>query len=178
VALDDAANVSRAQLMAQAQRGDREAFQLLFKDVGPVITRFLRRRISDSSQIEDICQEAMIAVYKSRHTYEPGRPFEPWLFAIVRNVSGEHLRRERHRLAFQIQVDELPEVGSDHGSLNDLELRQALGRLSPTQIEALALTKVAGLSVEEAAQHSGTTVGSMKLRVHRAYASLKRSLLR
>jgi len=163
--------------MAQAQGGDREAFHLLFRDVGPLITRILRRRMSDISQIEDVCQEAMIAVYKSRHTYEPARPFEPWLFAIVRKVSGEHLRRERQRHAFQIQVEELPEV-SEHGSLNELELRQALGQLSPTQIEALGLTKVIGLSVEEAARRTGTTVGSMKLRVHRAYESLRRSLLR
>lgn len=163
--------------MAQAQGGDREAFHLLFRDVGPFITRFLRRRMSDTSQIEDVCQEAMIAVYKSRHTYEPARPFEPWLFAIVRKVSGEHLRRERQRMAFQIQVEELPEV-SEHGSLHELELREALGQLSPTQIEALGLTKVIGLSVEQAARRTGTTVGSMKLRVHRAYESLRRSLLR
>lgn len=164
--------------MERAQGGDREAFHLLFKDVGPLITRFLRRRLSDNSEIEDISQEAMIAVYKSRHTYQPGRPFEPWLFAIVRNVSGEHFRRERQRLGFQIQVDELPEISVQGGSLNDLELREALEQLPPSQMEALGLTKVIGLSVEEAARRTGTSVGSMKVRVHRAYESLKRSLLR
>jgi RNA polymerase sigma factor (sigma-70 family) len=164
--------------MERAQGGDREAFHLLFKDVGTLITRFLRRRLSDNSEIEDISQEAMIAVYKSRHTYQPGRPFEPWLFAIVRNVSGEHFRRERQRLGFQIQVDEWPEISVQGGSLNDLELREALEQLPPAQMEALGLTKVIGLSVEEAARRTGTSVGSMKVRVHRAYESLKRSLLR
>src|SRR5439155_18083564 len=123
------------------------------------------------------CQEAMIAIYKSRHTYEPERPFEPWLFAIVRKVSGEHFRRERQRFGFQIQVEELPEISAENGSFNDLELREAVEQLSPTQIEALGLTKVIGHSVEEAARRAGTTVGSMKLRVQRAYESLKRSLL-
>jgi RNA polymerase sigma factor (sigma-70 family) len=178
VALDDAKNVSRAQLMARAQGGDREAFHILFKDIGPIVTRFLRRRLQDSSQIEDLCQEAMIAVYKSRHTYQPERPFEPWLFAIVRKVSGEHFRRERQRLGFHVLLEEFPDVSAECGSFNDLELREALEQLSPNQIEALGLTKVIGLSVEEAARRAGTTVGSMKLRVHRAYESLKRSLLR
>jgi RNA polymerase sigma-70 factor (ECF subfamily) len=164
--------------MERAQGGDREAFHLLFKDVGPLITRFLRRRVMDNSEIEDICQEAMIAVYRSRHTYQPERPFEPWLFAIVRKVSGEHFRRERQRLGFQVQVEELPEITSDAGSLNALELREALAQLSPAQMEALGLTKVAGLSMEEAARRTGISVGSMKVRVHRAYESLKRSLLR
>jgi len=164
--------------MERVQGGDREAFHILFKDVGPLITRFLRRRLSDHSEIADICQEAMIAVYKSRHTYQPKRPFEPWLFAIVRRVSGEHFRRERQRLGFQIQVDELPEITSAGGSTGELDLREALEQLSPMQMEAIGLTKLVGLSVEEAARRTGTTVGSMKLRVHRAYESLKRSLLR
>jgi RNA polymerase sigma-70 factor (ECF subfamily) len=178
VALDDEKSVSRAQLMERAQGGDREAFHSLFKEVGPLITRFLRRRRSDNTEIEDICQEAMIAVYKSRHTYQPARPFEPWLFAIVRNVSAEHFRRERQRLGFQVQVDDLPEICLEASSSQDLELREALEHLSPAQMEALSLTKVIGLSIEEAARRAGTSVGSMKVRVHRAYGSLKRALLR
>jgi RNA polymerase sigma-70 factor, ECF subfamily len=178
VDLDDEKRVSRAQLMERAQRGDREAFHILFKEVGPLITRFLRRRLAGNTEIEDICQEVMIAVYKSRHTFQPERPFEPWLFAIVRKVSGEHFRRERQRLEFQIVVDELPELGIEGGSGQNLEVREALEQLSPTQMEALSLTKVEGLSVEEAAQRAGTSIGSMKVRVHRAYESLKRSLLR
>jgi RNA polymerase sigma-70 factor, ECF subfamily len=178
VDLDDEKSVSRAQLMERAQRGDREAFHILFKEVGPLITRFLRRRLADNTEIEDICQEVMIAIYKSRHTFQPERPFEPWLFAIVRKVSGEHFRRERQRLEFQIVVDELPELGTEGGAGQNLEVREALEQLSPTQMEALSLTKVEGLSVEEAAQRAGTSIGSMKVRVHRAYESLKRSLLR
>jgi RNA polymerase sigma-70 factor (ECF subfamily) len=164
--------------MERAQGGDRDAFHSLFEDVGPLITRFLRRRLSDSTEIEDICQEAMIAVYRSRHTYQPERPFEPWLFAIVRKVSGEHFRRERQRLGFQVLVDELPETSVEADSSQDLEVREAFEQLSSTQLEALSLTKLLGLSVEEAARRTGTSVGSMKVRVHRAYESLKRSLLR
>jgi RNA polymerase sigma-70 factor (ECF subfamily) len=161
VALDEK-DASRSQLMERAQGGDRGAFQTLFQDVGPLITRFLRRRMSDNSEVEDICQEVMIAVYRSRHTFQPQRPFEPWLFAIVRKVSGEHFR---------------PEISSESGLANDLELREALQQLSPAQMEALGLTKVMGLSVEEAARRTGTSVGSMKVRVHRAYESLKKLLL-
>jgi DNA-directed RNA polymerase specialized sigma24 family protein len=99
------------------------------------------------------------------------------LFAIARKVSGEHFRRERQRLDFQVLVDELPEIRIDGGSSQSLEVREALEQLSPMQIEALSLTKVRGLSVEEAARRTGTSVGSMKVRVHRAYESLKRLLL-
>jgi RNA polymerase sigma-70 factor, ECF subfamily len=57
-------------------------------------------------------------------------------------------------------------------------LRQALEHLPASQVEALKLTKLLGLSLEEASQRAGTTVGSMKVRVHRAYDSLKKALMR
>jgi hypothetical protein len=83
--VDDQTSVSGPRLMGRAQSGDREAFHELFKDIGPFITRSLQRRLLDVNEVEDICQEVMVAVYKSRHTYQPDRPFEPWLMAIIRN---------------------------------------------------------------------------------------------
>ena len=170
--------MTRAQLMELAQGGDRDAFQQLFEEVGPIIARFLRRRLADDAEVEDICQEAMIAVYRSRHTYQPTRPFEPWLFAIVRRVSSQHFRRARERLGFQVLLDELPEMSPEVSTSRDMEVREAFEQLSPAQIEALSLTKLSGLTMEEAARRTGTSVTSMKVRVHRAYGSLKRALFR
>jgi RNA polymerase sigma-70 factor (ECF subfamily) len=164
--------------MERVQSGDREAFQALFKEIGPLITRALRRRLFDQTEVEDVCQEIVIAVYKSRHTYQPERPFEPWLFAIVRNVTGEYVRRSQQHFGFQMQMDELPEIGTEGASSLGVELREALEELSPTQMEALGLTKVLGLSIAEASQRARTTVASMKVRVHRAYESLRKSLIR
>ena len=170
--------MARAQLMERARSGDREAVYALFKEIGPLITRFLHRRMADRSELEDVCQEVLIAVYRSRHTYDSSRPFEPWLFAIARKVSVEHLRRSRRQIGLEIQTDDLPEVRAETGASLAIELRQALERLPPAQIEAVNLTKVLGLSVDEASRRAGTTVGSMKVRVHRAYEALKSSLIR
>jgi RNA polymerase sigma-70 factor (ECF subfamily) len=164
--------------MERAQNGDREAFQSLFEEVGPLIMRFLRRRLTDETEAEDVCQEVLIAVYRSRHTYQSDRPFEPWLFAIARKVAGEHLRRHRQHFGFQVLTEELPEIRVGDGSGLSVELGEALEQLSPAQIEAVSLTKVLGLSVEDASRRAGTNVASMKVRVHRAYESLKRSLIR
>jgi RNA polymerase sigma-70 factor, ECF subfamily len=170
--------MTRAQLMERARSGDREAFHVLFEDIGPLITRFLRRHLVDRAELEDVCQEVLVAVYRSRHTYDAERLFEPWLFAIVRKVSGEHLRRSRRQTASQVYTVEVPQVPAEDAPSLALELRRALEQLPPAQMEALNLTKLLGLSVEEASRRAGTTVGSMKVRVHRAYESLKRSLIR
>jgi RNA polymerase sigma-70 factor (ECF subfamily) len=171
-------SLNRAYLMERAQGGDREAFQVLFRDIGPIITRFVRRRVSNQSEAEDVCQEALIAVFKSRHTYEAGRPFEPWLFAIIRNVASAHFRRNSQRAAWMESVGDIPETMAEPASERALELREAFDRLSPNQAEALRLTKVEGLSMAEAARRADASIGSMKVRVHRAYQSLKEAIRR
>ncbi len=169
---------SRQRLMERAQDGDKQAFQALFQDIGPLVTGFVRRRVRDQTEVEDVCQEALIAVYRSRQTYQPARPFEPWLFAIVRNVTAEYLKRQSQKSGWQEPMDAVPEIMVEDDASLALEMREAFARLSPNQVEALRLTKIHGLSVEEASQRAGTSVGSMKVRVHRAYESLKRSILR
>jgi len=50
----------------------------------PDLSTFLRRRIPDSGELEDVCQEILLTLYQARHTYQPLRPLEPWFFAIAR----------------------------------------------------------------------------------------------
>ena len=71
----------------------------------------------------------------------------------------------------------MQETYDDESSLA-IELSDSLKQLSSNQLEALKLTKVSGLSIAEAACRAGITVGSMKVRMHRAYESLKKSILR
>jgi RNA polymerase sigma-70 factor (ECF subfamily) len=164
--------------MERSQSGDKEAFRVLFDDIGPLVTRFVRRRLIDRADVDDVCQEALLAVFKSRHTYQPARPFEPWLFAIVRNVLAAHLQRYRLRVRWHESMNEIPEIFTEDEASLAIELNESFSQLSANQLEALKLTKLSGYSIAEAASRAGTSVASMKVRVHRAYASLKRSILR
>jgi DNA-directed RNA polymerase specialized sigma24 family protein len=109
-------------------------------------------------------------------TYEPSRPFEPWLFAIARRVVARRHGERTVRDARERLVHVLPEVAVDGDGLAKLGLEQALSRLSPAQREALTLLKLDGLSIEAAAPRAGTTVGALKVRAHRAYRTLRRFL--
>ena len=110
---EEADRSERKQLMESAQRGDREAFLTLMRNIGPMLTGFLRRRVADPNELEDVCQETLIAIYESRHTYQPARPVEPWIFAIARHVAANHYRRQKTRTRWQELLDELPDRAHD-----------------------------------------------------------------
>ena len=66
----------RARLMERLQQGDADACRILLDDIGPSVTRFLRRRVA-GDEVEDVYQEIFMALFQARHTYQPGRPLEP-----------------------------------------------------------------------------------------------------
>ena len=165
------------QLMRGAQLGDSEAFRTLVNEIGPAITNFVRRRIVDASELEDVCQEILLETYESRHTFDARRPLEPWLFAIARCVVLNHRRRHRLRAGCQELVDVVPDgVGENSGNVLT-KLRQALSQLPPFQREALVMTRIEGLSLAESSRRTGASIGNMKVRVHRAAQFLKKAML-
>jgi RNA polymerase sigma-70 factor, ECF subfamily len=177
---EEADRSERKHLMESAQRGDREAFLTLMRNIGPMLTGFLRRRVADPNELEDVCQETLIAIYESRHTYQPTRPVEPWIFAIARHVAANHYRRHKTRTRWQELLDELPDRAHDmmeNEASCMVRFRQALGQLPAFQREAFVMTKIDGLSLLEASERTGASVGTLKVRVHRAYDFLKRSIV-
>jgi RNA polymerase sigma-70 factor (ECF subfamily) len=172
---------ARARLMERMQRGDSEACRALLDDIGPSVMQFLRRRVADSNELDDAYQEVLMALFEARHTYEPGRPLEPWLFAIARNIAADHVRRRWSRASWEELVDTLPERAEydppssppDPPS-NPPDLGEALAKLPRAQREAFAMLKLEGLSLEGAAERAGVSVGALKVRAHRAYKTLRK----
>lgn len=165
-------SVQRSVLMERAQRGDREAYGALLMDITPALASFLRQRIVDPHEREDVVQDTLMALHRARHTYDPSRPFEPWLFSIARHVLVDHFRRRGVRAACEVLVDVLPERGGD-GDSEGPRLEEALDRLPPAQRAAFEMLKLEGLSVAAAAARAGTTPSALKVRAHRAYKALR-----
>jgi RNA polymerase sigma-70 factor, ECF subfamily len=170
---DDAGRAQkRAHWMALAQQGDVDGYRALLDDIGPALLGFLRQRIADPDEAEDAYQDTLMYLHRARHTYDPRRPIEPWLFAIARNVMTDHGRRRRVR-ARETLLGSLPERGAESDRDMRPELERALAQLPAAQREALEMLKFEGLTVAEAAARAGTTTGALKVRAHRAYRALK-----
>jgi RNA polymerase sigma-70 factor (ECF subfamily) len=112
-----------------------------------------------------------------RHTYDPTRPFEPWMYAIARTVLIDYFRATGRRTAAILISDEVfDEAAEDGGAYGRLAFQEALANLSEEQREALKLMKIEGLSVEEAALRAGISASNMKVRMHRALKAMKAEL--
>jgi len=162
--------------MTLVQHGDTTAYRALLEDLGPLLTRFLRRRVRDSDDLADAYQDTFLALHRARFTYQSPRPIEPWLFAIARNVVADHGRRRQRRQRHEVSTEVVPEPAMDAPTRDaGSELVAAMRTLPSRQREALQLLKLQGLSIREAAARVGTTPGALKLRAHRAYLALRAS---
>jgi RNA polymerase sigma-70 factor (ECF subfamily) len=157
--------------MVGAQAGDREAYHAVLKDIGPLLLGWLRRWLADSADLADVYQDALVRLHRARHTYDPARPFEPWLFAIARHCAADHARHRRQR-AWEVLVDELPDAPAESDP-DWHALADALRSLPRPQREVFSMLKLEGLSVGAAATRAGVTPGALKVRAHRTHKALK-----
>jgi len=164
--------------MAAAQDGDAQAYATLLEELLPEIRRLVRRRLRDETAVEDVVQNTLLAIHRSRHTYRPERPFGPWLRAVARNAFLDHVRARGRRAGREVSLDAVPEPAADDApALEPVglspEIERALAELPPAQREAVELIQVHGLSVTEAAVRAGVSVSAVKVRAHRGYRALR-----
>ncbi|MBA7466473.1 hypothetical protein ES707_01657 [subsurface metagenome] len=81
-------------LMACAQEGDRAAYHRLLQGITLHLRSLAARWHRDLGDVEDAVQDVLLAVHSIRHTYDPARPFAPWLVAIANRRFIDRLRRQ------------------------------------------------------------------------------------
>jgi RNA polymerase sigma-70 factor (ECF subfamily) len=163
------------QLMARYQQGDPAAVTELVQRLSPQLHRFFLAQFVSRRYADDLLQETWLRIHQVRHTYRPGEPVLPWLYALARNVRVDHFRRTRRREDRERQMEELPSIpavqpADPHGPDVETMLRE----LPESQREVLVMLKVSGMSLEEVARATSSSVGSVKQKAHRAYEKLRR----
>ncbi len=158
------------QMMAAGQNGDSAAYRMLLGEVAVWLRRYYVRRLPPAA-IEDAIQDVLLAVHEKRHTYDPARPFGPWLAAIARYKWIDRLR------ALKVEATEPLDENmgvADHGDrvMAGSALRQLLGGLKPAQADVIRLVKIEGYSIEEASKATGQSVPLVKVNIHRGLKRL------
>jgi len=166
--------------MRRAQDGDRRAYETLLIEVMALVRGFARRRLSQADWQDEVTQETLLSIHRDRHTYDPQRPFLPWMYAIARHRLLEFVERQRRRCRNEIAGQGLEEVSeamiAESGPRVGF-LRQALVLLSLKQREIIQLLKFEGLSVAEISRRTGLSQSSVKVTAHRGYKRLRKLIL-
>jgi RNA polymerase sigma-70 factor, ECF subfamily len=165
-------------LMASAQSGNESDYRQLLGELSDVVQRFLSSRFGNRPIIEDCVQEALIAIHQARHTYNPKRPFRPWLFAIVRNRAIDTLRKQKRRddVAEQYTMEQevLAQPNGQTAHPREIVEGSFFRSLSDQHREVLVLTKIIGFSIAETAEKLHISESAVKVRVHRAIGKLRK----
>ncbi|MDP4026217.1 sigma-70 family RNA polymerase sigma factor [Methylobacterium sp. NEAU 140] len=175
-----------AALMAAAQGGDAAAYRALLKACLPVAAAAARAQGLRGEAVDDAVQDTLMTVHRARATYDPARPFLPWLRAIARRRAIDRLRRDGRRprevhdpLAYEGEVDPgpLPGAGLDARE-RGAALARAVAALPEGQRQAVEHLGLRELSLDETARLTGRSKGALKVNLHRALKALRASLTR
>ncbi|MGA2351051.1 MAG: RNA polymerase sigma factor [Terracidiphilus sp.] len=162
-------------LMTRYQQGDYGAATDLIEQIGPRLHRFFLAQFQSRTDADDLLQETWLRIHKVRHTYRSGEPALPWFYAIARHVRVDHYRKSIWTTIGKRQLEAMTkEVAADPRESDHADgLDALLAPLSESQREVIEMMKVAGMSLEEVARATSSTVGSVKQKVHRAYKKLR-----
>lgn len=152
--------------MRLAQMGDHASFAELVDRFRPRLLRFSRSSLRDSQLAEDVVQETFLAIYQSRHTYNPVFAVSTWVWTILLNL----VRRTRERMARRQQREaallEIRPTRSDSIATDDREqLDHWLSLIPDAEADALRLRFWGELSFDQIAASMESSVSGAKLRV-------------
>jgi len=166
------------QLMVRYQAGDFSAAKALIDRLSPQLRRLFVTATFNRADADDLLQETWLRIHRVRQTYRAGEPVLPWFYAIAHCVSVDHYRRLRRAATRALSLEELPEHAIPEAADAGDGLDELLAPLSQAQREVLVMLKVAGMSLDEVARSTSSSVSSVKQKVHRAYQKLRQELKR
>jgi len=163
------------RLAARAAAGDRSAFEALVTRHRKAVYRLCWSAAGNHADADDAAQETFLRVFRALPSYDPGRPFLPWLRRIAWNC-GLSVRRDRRAGVPVVSGEELPDPadpaeGPEAVAAGNEEKRRVAAAMSDLPAElrtVLVLRAVEGLSYAEIAEAAGIPAGTVMSRLSRA----------
>ena len=171
-------------LVHAAQSGDRRAFASLYETNVSRVYRYLRARVPQPADAEDITAEVFIKAMQALPSYRTrGSPFVAWLYRIAHNELADHFKRRERRQEAQLQDDVQPRDSTAGDPSEQViahiaagEVHELMQRLTDLQQQVLALRFGAELSIAETAAAMDRSENAVKFLQHSAIRALQRVL--
>ncbi|MBO0902956.1 sigma-70 family RNA polymerase sigma factor [Jiella sonneratiae] len=165
-------------LLLRAVAGDEKAYRAFLTDAAQIVRRFAAQRMprhSPGFDIEDLVQEILLAVHAKRHTWRPGEPVAPWLFAIARYKAIDAYRRRGRRI--EIDIDAIGDVFEDPSAVPNAtahDVGRAVASLGGRQRAVVSALSVEGKSITQTARDLDMSEGAVRVAFHRGLAAIAR----
>lgn len=171
------------QLVARAQRGDKQAFELLVEKYQRKLARLLSRLIRDPAEVEDVTQEAFIKAYRALPAFRGDSAFYTWLYRIGINTAKNYLMALGRRAPTSTEVEAEEAEGFEEGEqLRDINTPESLllsreiaetvnatiEQLPEELRKAIQMREIEGMSYEDIAQAMDCPIGTVRSRIFRA----------
>ncbi len=182
--MDDPSEASDEALFAAWRDGDEAAFERLFRRYQAPLARHLTRMLDDPAAAEDLTIETFLRLHEHRARFRTGQPLRPFVWTIARNLARNRLRAERLwgwlSLTREDSVATPSLESADPAHAPDAELRArvaaAFATLPRAQREACSLRLLGELTLEEIAQVTGASLGTVKSRLFYGLRRLRTEL--
>ncbi len=172
---------SDRELLAAVAGGDASALRSLYERNAPWMSVRLMRRCNDAGLVPEVLQDTFVAVWRGAGRYRGEGEVAGWLWGVAIRRLVSRLRSDRRAvlepldesaLASEMSVEERVLSGVEYGDLG-----AALAKLSPEMRAVVQAMVLDGLTVRETSHLLGVRQGTVKTRLHRAKAQLRRELL-
>ena len=164
---------SDESLMLQFQSGSREPFEELFARYREPVYGFFRRRVASAGVAEELAQETWVAVLKATVRYEPRAPFRSYLYGIAFRLMLAERRKNGTRNALGAAEKSAvisPAIEAGYW------IKEALGKLDPTEREIIMLREYEQLSYDEIAKVLHIPLNTVRSRLFRTRLTMKQLL--
>jgi RNA polymerase sigma-70 factor, ECF subfamily len=163
--------------MALAQKGDKAAYRQGLAKTQGLLIGYLLNRVKDQQLAEDLCQETLIKIHTYLSSYDPEKPYLPWMYTIAKHTLIDYFRTKGKKLRALTFVEEADIFPGEEGEAGvALGVSRAFSRLPTGDQELLNKAKRKGQSFEEIGRELGIKPGTIKVRVHRAWARFRKLL--
>lgn len=192
----NALSADEAMFVLRLKANEDAAYDELVRTYSASIFHAAYRMLGESAEASDIVQEIFLKVFRNINGFKGGAALKTWIFRIAFSEILNRLRwwKRRHRFA-TVSLDDQPNgngtgIGHSLASASptpeqvlqskeqETAIQQALGRLSREHRSIIVLRDIEGFSYNEIADVLGVSIGTVKSRLARARADLKKTLMR
>lgn len=179
------------QLVARAQQGDKQAFELLVAKYQRKLLRLISRLVRDPAEAEDVAQDAFIKAYRALPQFRGDSAFYTWLYRIGVNTAKNYLVSQGRRPPSSTEKDnEEAETFDDADALRDINtpesillskeiattVNAAMAKLPEELRTAISLREIEGLSYDEISEVMNCPIGTVRSRIFRAREAIAAEL--